>query len=396
MGGAAMKEAFDQVCDRRGTGSIKWDFGPESTHEDPLPLWIADMDFSTPECVINGIQNRLKHPVFGYFSPDSRFYDSIINWHEMRFGVKGLLPEQIQYQHSVLGSIATAIEITTEEGDGILVQTPGYTKFKEIIDQHHRKLVENPLIYDGETYVIDYEDMEEKIRTHKIKTAIFCSPNNPTGRVWERSELTRFVELCQKYQVTIIADEIWADFARKRPHTPLHVAAGDYRDHVISFYAPTKTFNLAGLVISYAVIFDPELAARFQDYADATHYNNCNALAVEALIAAYEQGGSWVDELNTYIGENVDYVYDFLQKNLPQIRTVRSEGTYLMWLDFTGTGLDADTLKQKCLHEAGLVLNDGRTCIGNGVGCMRLNVATARARLKEAMRRLLQVFGPLS
>lgn len=296
------------------------------------------------------------------------------------------------HQHSVLGSIATAIGITTSPGDAILVQTPGYAKFQEIIEQHDRTLIPNPLCFNGNTYVLDYEDMELQIQKHHIRLAIFCSPNNPTGRVWEPDELKRYVELCKKYNVTIIADEIWSDFAFGHPHIPLHTVAGDWRGHIISLYSPTKTFNLAGLVISYAVIFDPGLASRFDRHAAATHYNNCNALSIEALISAYNNGSEWVDSLNRQIQENTGYIADFIKKELPGVRMAPAEGTYLAWLDFKGTGLSHEEVKERCIQQAGLILNDGTTCIGNGDCCMRMNAATTRNHVETAMNRLKTVF----
>lgn len=387
-----MEYSFDQIWDRRGTGCIKWDQCPESECASLLPMGIADMDFSTPDFVLNGIRERLKHPMFGYFFLDERFYDSIIRWHKERFGVGAMLKEHIQYQHSVLGSIATAIAVTTSHGDPVLVQTPGYPKFKEILEQSGRRLIGNPLVKEGEGYVLDYEDMEEKIKRYGIKTAIFCSPSNPVGRVWKKEELSQYIELCRKYDVTIVSDEIWADFAYGRCHTPLHTMAGDYREQIISLYSPTKTFNLAGLVISYAVIFNKDLAERFKNYGEVTHYNNCNALASEALIAAYKNGGPWVDSLNLYIRENVAYARAFIHRELPEVEVNNPEGTYLLWLNFRKTGLAAEQIPDRCLNKAGLLLNDGRTCIGNGDFCMRMNAATQRVNIEEAMKRLKKAF----
>lgn len=384
-----MDYSFENTCDRRGTGCIKWDSCPDSTCADVLPMWIADMEFSVPDFVLSGIKKRLEHPVFGYFEPDSRFYRAIENWHRSRYGSDAVHPEHIYYQHSVLGSIATALQLLTDVGDEILVQAPGYAKFREIIIQHGRKVVMNPLCYDGERYRMDFENMEAALKEGQIKVAIFCSPNNPTGRVWEREELLQYIEVCKKYQVTILADEIWADFSYGRKHIPLYTVAGEWRDRVLSFYSPTKTFNLAGLVISYAVIFDKELGRRFQNYADATHYNNCNALSVEALIAAYEGGAEWVEQLNAYIKRNVDFVEHYLREHLPEVRSSHPEGTYLIWLDFKELGYNMEELVDRLVNRAGVIFNDGRTCIGNGDFCMRMNAAAPRAIIEDCMERIL-------
>lgn len=381
---------FEKACDRKGSGCIKWDYCPPSVRQDLIPMWIADMEFSVPDFVLDGIRKRMEHPVFGYFKPDRRFYEVIMDWQKKRFKVCNIRPEHIFYQHSVLGSIATALEILTEKGDGVLVQTPGYAKFQEIITRHERKLVMNPLCYDGFKYRLDFEDLEAKLKTYHIKTAIFCSPNNPTGRVWEEKELVRYVELCKKYDVTILADEIWADFAFRKNHIPLWTVAGDWKERILSFYAPTKTFNLAGLVISYAVIFDEQMGKRFQDYADATYYNNCNVLSMEALIAAYREGDVWVNRLNEYIRGNADFVECFLQRNFPQVRYSHPEGTYLVWLDFKDLGYSMEELTERLKNRAGVILNDGRTCIGNGDLCMRMNIAAPHPVVEECMERILE------
>ena len=388
-----MKYDFNKVYDRSGTGSIKWDGYPgKSAHPAPLPMWIADMDIATPDFVVDAMKKRLEHPVFGYFQPDERFFDSIIRWHKNRYGVESLEKEQISYQHSVLGALSTAVEILTEKGEGLLVQTPGYAKFQEIIEMRGRRVVKNPLIWDGQTYRLDFQDMERKIVEEHIRAAVFCSPHNPTGRVWTREELERFTEICLRHGVTIIADEIWADFTRGSRHIPLHTISEEVRQNTISFYSPTKTFNLAGLVISYAVISNEKLRERFQIQSDLSHYNNCNVLSMEASVAAYSQGDAWVDELNAHIGRNTEYVYRFVQEQMPGVRTSKAEGTYLMWLDFSALGMTADEVVRCCTDEAGVLLNDGRSCVDNGDCCMRMNVAAPEAYVAEAMNRLKHAF----
>ncbi len=384
---------FNQICDRKGTGCIKWDAYPMKTsHPDPLPMWIADMDIATPDFVVNAMKKRLEHPVFGYFQPDERFYSTIIRWHRERYGVEGLTAAQISYQNSVLGALSTAVEILTEKGEGVLVQTPGYAKFREIIELRGRRVVENPLIWDGETYRLDFEDMERKIRQENIRAAVFCSPHNPTGRVWTREELERFSQICLSLGVTVVADEIWADFSRKGNHIPMHSVSEGARNNTISFYSPTKTFNLAGLVVSYGVIWNEELRKRFQTESNLSHYNNCNALSMEASIAAYGEGGDWVDQLNRHIGKNTEYVSRYVKEQMPGVKTWEAEGTYLMWLDFSGLGLTADEVVSRCNDRAGVLLNDGRTCIDNGGCCMRMNVAAPEAYVREGMKRLKEAF----
>lgn len=292
----------------------------------------------------------------------------------------------------MLGALSSAVEAFTVKGEGVLVQTPGYAKFREIIEMRGRRVVKNPLIWDGATYRLDFEDMERKIVEEKIRLAVFCSPHNPTGRVWTREELETYAEICLRHGVFMVSDEIWADFSRGEGHIPLHSVSEEAKNRTISFYSPTKTFNLAGLVISYGVVYDAELMRRFQAQSNLSHYNNCNALSMEASIAAYSQGGEWVDALNCHIGKNTEYVYRFIQENMPGVRTWKAEGTYLMWLDFSGLGLTADEVVSRCCSDAGVLLNDGRTCIDDGDCCMRMNVAAPESYLREAMERLRAAF----
>ena len=388
-----MQYDFNKICSRRGTGSIKWDLYPMKTnHPDPLPMWIADMDIPTPDFVVDAMRRRLDHPMFGYFKPDERFYSSIIRWHRERYGVGDLKEANISYQHSVLGALSSAVEAFTVKGEGVLVQTPGYAKFREIIEMRGRRVVKNPLIWDGATYRLDFEDMERKIVEEKIRLAVFCSPHNPTGRGWTREELETYAEICLRHGVLMVSDEIWADFSRGEGHIPLHSVSEEAKNRTISFYSPTKAVDLAGLVISYGVICDAELMRRFQAQSNLSHYNNCNALSMEASIAAYSQGGEWVDALNCHIGKNTEYVYRFIQENMPGVRTWKAEGTYLMWLDFSGLGLTADEVVSRCCSDAGVLLNDGRTCIDDGDCCMRMNVAAPESYVREGMERLRAAF----
>lgn len=386
-----MSYDFDKIYDRRGTGCIKWSRNPYN-HPDMIPLGIADMDLATPDFVIEGMTERLKHPILGYFRPSERFFNSIINWHKNQFGVEGLKAEEIVYQHSVLGGLATALDIFSQPGDSVILQTPAYFNFAQILKAHQRNVVTNTLKWENGMYHLDLEDFEKKIVENQVKAAIICSPHNPTGRVWTREELEGVVEICYKHQVKIIADEIWSDLVLDGTHTPLHTVSEKAKEITVSLYSPTKTFNMAGLVIGYAIIFNEEIRQAFQEQSDLSHYNNCNLLSMEALIAAYDNGAEWKEALCSYLAENTRLVREFVAEKLPQIQIGPVQGTYLVWLNFSETDLNSDQIMEMSGTE-GIYFNDGRTCVADGDKCLRMNAAIPRPMLVKALERMEKAFG---
>lgn len=386
-----MKTDFDTIYNRRETGCIKWSRNPYS-HPDPIPMGIADMEFAVPDFVLEAMKNRMNHPIFGYFRPEQRFWEAIVYWQKQRFGVE-VSEECLLYQSSVLGGIATAVELLSKEGDAVIVQTPAYTNFGTILGEHNRKLIANPLRWDGKGYCLDLEDFERKIIENRVKLFLFCSPHNPTGRVWTEEELKALDTICQRHGVKVIADEIWSDLILEGKHIPMHTVSEKAGENTISLYSPTKSFNIAGLGISYAVIFNEEVRDSFKSYGEKTHYNNSNQLSMEALIAAYNHGSDWLKELCIYLGNNIEELHSFFSEKLPGVVVSPMQGTYLVWLDFSNTDLSSDQLMELSGRE-GLYFNDGRGCVANGDRCLRMNAAMPLPRLKEALTRMERAFSP--
>lgn len=380
---------FDQVLDRRGKG-IKWDAPPYGA--DPaemVPMWVADMDFATPDYVTGAIARRLAHPTFGYFELDSRFYDAVISWQSKRHGCTGLLPEMIRYQNSTVGGLVAAVRLLTEPGGPVLVNQPNYTGFTYGIKDAGRQMVLSPLKQDENgIFRMDLDDMEHKIAREGIHCAILCSPHNPSGRVWTQEELERFSALCEKYGVYVVADEIWSDFVfTPNRHIPTQQATAYLREHTIAFSAPTKSFNLAGLCISYSMVFGEELRARFHAFCKRDHYNVPNVLSAEALIGAYQNGHAYVDALLAYIRTNMELVSTTLARELPKAGVYLPEGTYTMWIDTHNlSGTDDEIIAR--LVKAGVVPNAAEDY--NGTGHIRLNLACPRSQVQLALERMVQ------
>lgn len=393
MSNEASPYSFDTVIDRRGTNCSKWDDYPCSIRApDMLPMWTADMDFACPPAIMKALQRRLSHPVFGYYALPSRYQQSIIHWQKERFGCS-ICEEDIVPVSSVLGGVAMAIQAFTEKGDAILVPTPGYHAFFHAIANNERRLVRSPLLRNGDQFQMDFARMEEQIRTEQVKMVVFCSPHNPTGRVWTEEELSQLVDLCDQYNVCLLSDEIHADMTLKVPFTPMLKIANTRVEKVaIALYSPTKTFNIAGLCTAYAIIKDRDLRERFQKTLFASGLKVKNTLGLEALMTGYEQCGAWVDDLRCYLLANAEFAVDFIHSELPCLHAYVPEATYFLWLDFTGTGLDQDAFMDKLSREAHLVVNRGDEFLDGGERCVRIVCACPRAQLAEALERIKKVF----
>ncbi len=379
---------FDRKLDQRGFDE-KWDAPRYPTAEDKplIPMWVADMDFAVPDCVLNAIRARLDHPAFGYSDPDPRFAQSIIAWMKERHGVTDIRPEMIRYQNSALGGVVAALKTLTRPGDPVLIQFPNYNGFTHAISDAGRRLVGSPLIQDGEgVFRVDLADMEKRILEENIRCFLFCAPHNPTGRVWTREEIQQVCALCEKYGVSIISDEVWADFvfAPARHVSPTQVS--DYaHENTITICGASKTFNLAGLHTSYSVVYNDELRRRFHKWSAESYCDDPNTLSIAALIGAYTEGHRYVDELVAYIRQNMELACGFIQREVPGVRSGLPEGTYTMWLDFTGTGRSqAENIRR--LGDQGLVLSPGKDY--HGEGWFRMNVACPRAQLEQALQAL--------
>lgn len=361
---------------------------------DAIPMWVADMNFPTAPSVVDAIVERAKHPAFGYFMPPDAYYEAIIGWHEKRHGVKGLLPEHIGYQNGVLGGLASACGAFTSPGDRVLVNSPTYIGFTHAIERCGRVLEHSPLVRD-ETGVwrMDYEDMDRRIREQHISLAVLCSPYNPCGRVWERAELERAAEVFAANDVVVVADEIWSDLVWKgAEHIPFHTVSDDARMRTITLCAPSKTFNLAGLIGSYDIVFNQRLRERLHAQGATSYYNDPNVLSMHALIGGYsEEGAAWVDELQEVLGGNVALACDFIDAT-EGLEAFRPQGTYMIFVDCTewcrAHGKTIDEL-ERALWDVGVAVQDGR--MFGGPCHIRMNVALPRAKVEEALVRMARV-----
>ena len=380
---------FDKVIDRRGTNCLKYDFAVErGRKEDILPLWVADMDFQTAP----GIQERLRaavdHGIFGYSDGKPDYFAAVSSWYREKFGWE-TKEEWLIKTPGVVFALAAAVRAFTEKGDRVLIQQPVYYPFSEVIRDNGRVLINSPLKQVNGRYEMDFEDMERKITENQVKLFLLCSPHNPVGRVWTEEELKKAGELCVKHGVLVVSDEIHSDFTY--PGVAHHVFAGlspEFARISVTCTAPSKTFNIAGLQVSNIFIPDPELRARFQKAVDAAGYSQVNLLGLLACQAAYETGEEWLSAVKEYIYGNLCFLREYLKENLPEIRLVEPEGTYLVWLDFGALGLTEEQRQELIEEKAGLWLDSGAMFGPDGEGFERVNIACPRETLQKALDQL--------
>jgi cystathionine beta-lyase len=396
-----MKYDFTSIMDRRGKDAIAVDglgtlpgFAPDLPKEgyDTIPMWVADMNFPTVPSICAAIVERVQHPAFGYFSPSEEYYNAIIKWQEERNGVTGLTKECIGYENGVLGGVISVLNAFSAPGDAVLLHSPTYIGFTMSLENNGRKIIHSPLKQDENgVWRMDYEDMDKKIKAHKIHTAIFCNPHNPCGRVWEKWEIEKAMEVYKNNDCIVISDEIWSDLILDgNKHIPVQSVSEDARMRTIALYAPSKTFNLAGLIGSYHIIYDPYLRDRVRAQSSKSHYNDMNVLSMHALIGAYRsEGAEWVDELCQVLTKNVDYAYDYITKNFKGVKLSKPQGTYMLFMDCTDwckeNGKTIDEL-EKSGWDVGVAWQDGR--MFHGPCSIRLNLALPFSRVEEAMKRL--------
>ncbi|MDD7652431.1 MAG: aminotransferase class I/II-fold pyridoxal phosphate-dependent enzyme [Firmicutes bacterium] len=336
-----MKYDFTTILDRRGKDSLAADKIPfEGLSVDPgfsaIPMWIADMSFVTAPPVMEALYKRLEMPNFGYFPLPAEYYARIIRWQRKRNGVEGLLPEHIGYENGVLGGVSAALQAFTAPGEKILVHSPTYVGFTHTFEDTGRVAVHSPLKRDeAGIWRMDYEDMDRKLKEHSIHMAIFCSPHNPCGRVWERWEIEKAMEVYAANDCLVISDEIWSDIIMPgHRHIPTQSVSADARERTIAFYAPSKTFSLAGLVGSYHIIYNKYLRDRVVTQSRLSHYNDCNVLSVHALMGAFSpEGEEWTDEMISVVDGNLGYACDFINAHFPGVKVMRPQGTYMLFLD---------------------------------------------------------------
>lgn len=391
---------FETIMDRRGKDALAVDgiggggFAPEAPEEgfDIIPMWVADMNFPTVPTVQEAIIERMGHPAFGYFSPRQEYFDAIIRWHERRNGVSGLTAECIGYENGVLGGVVSALNVFCSRGDNVLVHSPTYIGFTNTLNNNGYHIVHSPLVRDeAGVWRMDFEDMERKIVENHIHAAIFCSPHNPCGRVWERRELEQAMALFQKYDVYVVSDEIWSDIILAgHTHIPTQSVSEDARSRTVALYAPSKTFSLAGLIGSYHIIYNRWIRERIAKEASLSHYNNMNLLSMYALMGAYRpEGYVWVDELCQVLTENINFASSFIREHFKGIEFAKPEGTYMMFLDCSEwCRVHGKTIQEveQAAWKVGVAVQDGRAF--HGPCHLRVNLALPLSRVKEAFDRL--------
>lgn len=397
-----MKYDFTSIMDRSGKDAIAIDaLGKSSMAPTPpkdsfdfIPMWVADMNFPTVPTIPQAIIDRAAHPAYGYFEPAEAYYTSIINWQKARNHVNGLQTEHIGYENGVLGGVISALTSYAAPGDAVLLHSPTYIGFTGCIRQNGYQIVLSELKKDGQgIYRMDYEDMEDKIKSKHIHVAVFCSPHNPTGRVWQRQELERAMEIFEKYEVTVISDEIWSDILLNGSrHIPVQSVNAYAKEHTAAIYAPSKTFNLAGLIGSYHIIYNQALRDRIQAKGAKPHYNSMNVLSMHALIGAYKpQGHAWVDELCQVLSQNINFACDYIRQNFHSVHVSKPEGTYMLFLDCSAWCQKQHTTIESLLHagwDVGVGWQDGRPF--HGPNHIRMNLALPFSRVQDAFERLRQ------
>ncbi|UFH59597.1 MalY/PatB family protein [Sulfurovum mangrovi] len=381
-----------EAVQREGTYTVKLDEAVKKFgSDDLLPLWVADMDIASPLCVQEALQKRAAHPVYGYTVYPDRYFDAIQVWYLKRFGWR-IEREWIVPAYGVVPSLNFAIHAYSREGDSIIVQTPLYPPFSGSVRRQGRQVLDNQLIYQNGSYAIDFADFEAKAKEAKL--FLLCSPHNPTGRVWEREELEKMIDICLENEVVIVSDEIHADIVYKKMHHVLGSFA-KVAQHSVVLNAPSKTFNIAGLNSSYAIIPNRKLRHAYIHEQNRSGITNGTPFGIEALMAAYEGGEGWLDELKVALWENVVFVKSFITAHDLPFRVVEPEATFLVWIDCRGLGLSSEELAAFFINKAKLGLNEGVSFGKAGEGFMRLNIGTSKEVLHKAMQQLLRAYEEL-
>ncbi len=381
---------FDKIIERKGTFCTQWDFVEDRFgQKDLLPFTISDTDFAIPETVNQALQKRIQHPIYGYTRWNHKHFKSAVSaWYQKQFDF-AIEEDWILYSPSVIYSLSQLIEIKSQPQEGVVVQTPAYDAFFKTITVNNRLCVENPLIFNEGKYTIDFIDLEEKLAHPNNKILLFCSPHNPTGRVWTSEELQQVVLLCQKYDVFLISDEIHMDVLRKdKQHHPI-LQYGT--ENIALLTSASKTFNFPGLIFSYLLIPNENLSEEFcQHLKEKDGLSSCSILGMEATISAYQTSDIWLEELKNYLDDTVDFTRTFLKEYLPKIKLIESEATYLLWLDVSEQGVPMDKLQQALINIGKVAIMDGEVYGQEGRNFLRLNIGCSRAKVKDGLERLLK------
>ena len=385
-----MNYCFDLPIERKQTDSVKWNqVGARFGNENALPMWVADTDFVSPKPVIDALQARLDHGIFGYTYKTDEFYSSVISWFKKRHNWL-LEKEWISYSPGIVTALTMLIRTFTEPGDSVLVQSPVYYPFYDIIKKNGCIISENPLILDdNHKYLIDFDDLKKKLSNEKTKMIILCSPHNPVGRVWTKDELLKVGELCLANDVLIISDEIHCDFIYgDNTFYPMMELSEEIADRTISLVAPSKTFNLAGLKTSVVISQNQNLLTKYNTMLDIHHVDGLNCFGLAAITAAYTDGAEYLDQLLAYLEGNIIFLRNFLQDNLSDIKMVEPEGTFLIWLDCRKWRMNQEELTEFFYHKAEVILSSGLVFGEPGNGFMRMNIGCSRSILKESLEKI--------
>ena len=380
---------FDTIIDRKNTDCLKYDFAKRrGMPEDVLPLWVADMDFKTSSYVEDALAERARHGIFGYSESQTPYFEIVRDWMKRHHDWEVKEPWLIKTP-GVVFALAMAVKAYTEPGDGVLIQSPVYYPFSEVIEDNGRRIVSNTLVLgEDHKYHIDFEDFERQIKENQIKLFFLCNPHNPVGRVWTTEELTRLGDICLKYQVTVVSDEIHSDFIFRGRHQVFADLKRKYADITVTCTAPSKTFNLAGLLLSNIFISNRELRHKFRQQVNAAGISQLSPFGLVACETAYTQGEEWYQAMLAYVAENIAFTKEYVEKHLPGVEMVEHEGTYLVWLDFRKTGLSVEELEDLIVNRAKLWLDSGKIFGKSGEGFQRINVACPRQILEEALHRI--------
>lgn len=382
-----MKYNFDEIIDRRGTESVKWDAVSERWgRNDLLPMWVADMDFRTPPFVMEALRKRLEHEVLGYTFACEEWYTSIINWLQSRHGWK-VGREELTFMPGIVRGLAFAIQCFTEKGDKVMVMPPVYHPFFLVTEKNKREVVYSPLVLRDGQYYIDFDRFRKDIQGCKL--LILSNPHNPGGRVWTREELEQIAEICYESKTLVISDEIHADLTLPPyQHITFALVSEKARQNSLVFMSPSKAFNMPGLASSYCIIENKEICRCFQEYMEASELSEGHLFAYLSVAAAYSNGTEWLDQVLAYIQSNIDFTDAFLSEYIPNIKMIRPQASYLVFLDCRTLGLNQKELVDLFVDGAHLVLNDGTMFGKEGEGFMRLNVACPRSMLEKALKQL--------
>ena len=390
-----MKYDFDELIDRRGTGCVKWDESPREGMDhvsDLIPLWVADMDFKAAPAILEAVIRRAEHGVFGYTVVEEEYYEAVINWFQRRHNWR-IHREEILYTTGVVPAMSVAVKALTMPGEKVLILSPDYNCFFSSVRNNGCEVLETALKPVGDSFEVDWEDFEAKCADEKTTVFLLCNPHNPTGRVWTKAELSQMNDICLKYQVKVVSDEIHCELIMPGHQFQPFAAVSDLcRQNSVILNSPSKSFNIAGLHAANIICSQPEWRRRLDRAININEVCDLNPFGPVGLIAAYNESEDWIDELNQYLWGNYSFLRDFIGKNIPQWKVCRLEGTYLPWVDISATGISEQQLCDRLLSEAHVWVNPG-TMYGpeSGRGYIRLNIATQRSRLEEALNRIAGV-----